>query len=57
VRHADRIVVLENGKIEQAGSHEELLRAEGMYRRLWTIQGAMEDEIEEDLSSIEGAAS
>ena len=57
VRHADRIVVLEEGRVVQAGTHEELLGAEGMYRRLWRIQGAVEDEIEEDLGSVRGAAS
>jgi subfamily B ATP-binding cassette protein MsbA len=34
VRHADEIVVLEAGRVVQRGSHEELLRSGGLYRRL-----------------------
>lgn len=45
VVHADRIVVLEEGAIVQSGTHEELRDAEGPYRRLWRIQGALEDEM------------
>jgi subfamily B ATP-binding cassette protein MsbA len=38
VRDADEIVVLEGGKVVQQGSHEELLRAGGLYRRLYDLQ-------------------
>jgi subfamily B ATP-binding cassette protein MsbA len=38
VRHADRIVVLNEGRIVEAGSHEELFRREGLYRRLYDLQ-------------------
>ena len=38
VRDADEIVVLEDGRVVQRGSHEELLRAEGLYRRLYNLQ-------------------
>ena len=38
VRDADKIVVLDQGRIVEVGSHEELLRHEGIYRRLHSLQ-------------------
>ena len=38
VRPADRIYVVEKGEIVEKGSHEELLRANGFYARLCTLQ-------------------
>lgn len=38
VRGADRIIVLDEGKIVERGSHEELVEAEGIYAELWDIQ-------------------
>ncbi|HEY9013900.1 MAG TPA: ABC transporter ATP-binding protein, partial [Gemmatimonadales bacterium] len=38
VRDADEIVVLDRGRVVQQGSHEELLRAGGLYRRLYDLQ-------------------
>jgi ATP-binding cassette, subfamily B, bacterial MsbA len=38
VRHADRIVVLENGRIADSGTHEDLLTRLGTYRKLYELQ-------------------
>jgi ATP-binding cassette, subfamily B, bacterial MsbA len=38
VRDADEIVVLEAGRVVQRGSHQELLRSGGLYRRLYNLQ-------------------
>lgn len=38
VREADKIVVLDRGRIVEVGSHAELLRHEGIYHRLHSLQ-------------------
>lgn len=40
VQRADRIVVLDRGRIVETGRHEELLRAGGLYQRLHAMQFA-----------------
>ena len=37
-RFSDRIVVLEKGRVEEEGSHEELLRRGGLYSRMFHLQ-------------------
>jgi len=38
VQHADRIVVLERGRVAASGTHRELLDQDGLYRRLYDLQ-------------------
>jgi ATP-binding cassette, subfamily B, bacterial len=38
IRQADRIVVLERGRVIEAGTHQELLAAGGLYQRLHAMQ-------------------
>ncbi|MEH7382351.1 ABC transporter ATP-binding protein [Bacillus sp. JJ1533] len=38
LKHADEILVLENGVIVERGTHEELLKNEGPYQRIYEIQ-------------------
>ena len=41
VRSAQRIVVLDKGRIVESGAHEALLRQRGLYARLWSMQGGV----------------
>ena len=49
VRDADRILVVEGGRLVQDGTHEGLAAAPGPYRRLCDIQGALDASIRRDL--------
>jgi subfamily B ATP-binding cassette protein MsbA len=52
VRRASTIVVMENGRIIETGSHAELLAQDGQYRHLYELQFA--DEEEETLTETRG---
>lgn len=45
VRNADKIVVLDNGRVSQTGTHDSLLAQKGLYRNLY------ESQLEEDVSN------
>jgi ATP-binding cassette subfamily B protein len=47
VVHADRIVVLEAGRVAEQGTHAELLRQGGLYADMWTRQAQEREEGEE----------
>ena len=46
VMDADRIIVVEGGRITQRGTHAELVATSGLYRTLWEIQHASDAELE-----------
>jgi ATP-binding cassette subfamily B protein len=41
VRHADHIVVMDQGQIVERGCHEQLIGAEGPYANLWRVQAGL----------------
>ena len=43
---ADKILVMEDGKIAQSGGHSELIAQEGLYKRIFSIQTALEEEFD-----------
>lgn len=45
-KEADKIIILENGKVSDIGTHDELSNKEGLYKTLWDIQGALEKEFD-----------
>jgi len=52
VHNADLIIVLDRGEIAEVGSHEELLKKGGIYKRLYEIQFRTPDEDRKALTSI-----
>ncbi|TES91712.1 MAG: ABC transporter ATP-binding protein [Candidatus Cloacimonadota bacterium] len=46
---ADKILVLENGELVQSGTHNELVRQEGLYRKIWSLQNELEEELEHEI--------
>jgi len=46
---AEKIIVLDKGRVVQSGTHQSLLEEEGTYRRLWHIQNSLDSELQSDI--------
>ena len=56
-KEADQIIVLEKGSIEAIGTHDELRLQDGLYKKLWDIQGKLEKAFEKTLKVGDSDAS
>ena len=54
VRHADGIIILQDGKIAERGTHESLMQKRGLYYQTYSVQyEAPEDNTFADLSTVQ----
>ncbi len=52
VMNADLILVLDEGKIVQKGTHDELMAQEGIYRQIYDVQALVEVEMEKEAAGV-----
>jgi ATP-binding cassette subfamily B protein len=54
VMQADKILVLDKGRVIQQGNHEELMAQDGIYRKTYDLQARIEQEVGESTSRLNG---
>ena len=50
ITQANRVIVMDEGKIAEQGSHKELVSMEGYYKKIFNLQNSLEVEIERELN-------
>lgn len=53
VMYADLILVMENGRIVQRGTHDELIAQPGIYQRTYDLQARIEAELDAEITAVE----
>ena len=51
IQDCDRIIVLDKGKVIEEGTHDELVKVDGFYKKIFDIQVSVEDEIRAEVDS------
>lgn len=54
IRRADRIIVMDAGRIAEMGTHQQLLTKDGIYRRLYELQFAEEEDVHSSRFAVRG---
>jgi ATP-binding cassette, subfamily B, bacterial len=49
---SDLILVLDKGELLQSGTHDELIKQGGLYKRVWDIQNSLEDDLESEMDNV-----
>ena len=52
-KEADKIIVLDEGKVLEIGTHEELVNNNLLYSKLWELQGKLEEQFQKVLKEAE----
>jgi ATP-binding cassette subfamily B protein len=52
IMDADLILVMDHGRIVQRGRHEELIREDGIYKKIYEIQSQVELDLEKELGNV-----
>jgi ATP-binding cassette subfamily B protein len=54
IMRADKILVMDKGRIIQEGNHHQLIRRDGLYKRIYDLQAQIEHEVETEIDHVRG---